>query len=185
MFGLTPGAFGATKFTVWFRGTENKTSHRVSFVLEVININNRPFISLPTRIISFEGESFRYIIGTGVSRDTSRNSLMDWEYDQKLSFTVQASNPEYFAAAPALLDRGVYPDHEIITELSFEPVPFVFGKTSLLIAVQDDGGVEHVGVDTTKVSIILEIMTVNQAPQLEVLKHIFIINLSAKLNNLT
>ncbi len=99
---------------------------------------------------------------------------MDWEYDQKLSFTVQASNPEYFATAPALLERGVYPDHEIITELSFEPVPFVFGKTSLLIAVQDDGGVEHAGVDTTKVSIILEIMTVNQAPQLEVLKHIFI-----------
>jgi hypothetical protein len=180
MFGLTPGAFGATKFTVWFSDTENKTSRRVSFVLEVININNRPFISLPTRIISFEGESFRYIIGTGVSRDTSGNSLMDWEYDQKLSFTVQASNPEFFAVAPALLERGVYPDHEIVTELSFELVPFVFGKTSLLIAVQDNGGVEHAGVDTTKVSIILEIVAVNQAPQLELLKRIFIFESPAK-----
>jgi len=74
-FALTPNAYGSTRYTVWLTDTANKSSHTVSFVLEVININDRPRLTIPARIVAFEGQPFHYVAGTDITRDDSSGNL--------------------------------------------------------------------------------------------------------------
>ena len=172
-FALTPNAYGSTRYTVWLTDTANKSSHTVSFVLEVININDRPRLTIPARIVAFEGQPFHYVAGTDITRDdSSGNSVLDWEYDQRLTFMVNAAHEDLFTELPYLTEQGLYP-WQIVAFLTFEVCPFVYGTTYLDITVKDDGGVELAGQDTTHLSIMLEIVAVHQEPQFEKIESIF------------
>ena len=174
-FVLTPSAFGTTKFTVWLEDAAKRTSHNVSFDLVVININNRPSVNLPARIVAFEDEPFQYIVGNRVSRDTFGNAVLDWEYDQLLTFGVQALQGDLFAVAPSLKEMGTRFEADGVTvELSFRTAPLVFGTTSLQVRVQDDGGTAVGGEDTLEKLILLEIVAINEAPHFEILESVFI-----------
>ena len=176
-FTLTPNAFGATNFTVHLQAIDLQqrrlTSNNVSFVLEVININDRPNVVIPPRIIGFESEVFKQVVGTRVSRDTEGNAQIDWEYDQTLTLSVQAGHPDLFAKYPKIRERGLQ-NESVSVELEFEPVLMAYGTTSLAITVMDDGGTYAGGQDTTSLVVELEIVAVNQAPDFEISESIFV-----------
>jgi hypothetical protein len=183
-FVLTENAFGSTNFTVTLEDAALLRSNTLSFAIQVVNVNDRPNLVVPKRIISFESEAFHFVVGTSISRDASGNDVLDWEYDQSLTFEIVVHTTDrrsLFIAPPVLSEIDKRKSGgAVVAELSFDAVPLAYGSTNLTVVVHDNGGVSAGGEDTISLEFVVEVVAINEAPTFEMLDSIFIFENSSR-----
>jgi len=141
---------GTTNITV----TVNRTvggSDVKTFMLTVNAVNDAPTITKgPDQVIN---------------EDAGAQTVSNWasnispgpadESGQTLTIQVSNSNPGLFSAAPAVSLAGT---------LSYTPAANANGTATITVTLTDNGGTANGGVDTTSVSFVIAVNSVNDAP---------------------
>ena len=136
-------AYGFVNATVWLidtDGTDNDgedTSEAHTFLITVKTVNDAPVFTA--------GEDITVGSGTGAySQDTWALDISAGPEDealQALSFTVTVDKPALFEVQPAITPEGT---------LSFTPSATISGTAQMTVTLQDDGGTDNGGVDTSE-----------------------------------
>jgi VCBS repeat-containing protein len=151
---LAPNAFGTANVTVTLRdnGTGENTSEAQTFTITVTPVNDAPIFTRGSNITVNEDTPAQTINwATGITAGPG-------ETGQVLTFLLENDNENLFAVAPTLSDTGV---------LQFTPAPDATGSAVITVRLQDDGGTENGGVDTSAPqSFTISVSAVNDAPVL-------------------
>ncbi len=136
-------AYGFVNATVWLidtDGTDNDgedTSEAHTFLITVKTVNDAPVFTA--------GEDITVGSGTGAyTQDTWAVDISAGPEDealQALSFTVTVDKPALFEVQPAITPEGT---------LSFTPSATISGTAKMTVTLQDDGGTDNGGVDTSQ-----------------------------------
>lgn len=153
------GAFGSAEITVELRddgGTADggvDASEPVTFTITVDAVNNAP--------------SFTKGADQTVNEDAGPQTVEPWatgisagppnESDQELTFVVtDNTNPGLFSDGPEISEDGV---------LTYTPADDANGEATITIVLQDDGGTDNGGVDTSASQTFdIAVNAVNDAP---------------------
>ena len=154
---------GSASFRVSMRddGQEPRMSKYLFFTIEVLNINEAPTFHVPARVVAFEDVLFEHVALTDVSAG-------NFEDNQSMSFSVTVDDPKFFAEQPTIVVTGNQ------GRLRFIPRKDVFGTTQANITLTDNGGTDFGGQDTTTKWTVLDIFPVNEAPNLDLAKDVFV-----------
>jgi CSLREA domain-containing protein len=143
-------ASGSTNITITINRTAGGPDVK-TFALTVNPVNDAPtFTRGPDQI---------------VNEDAGAQTISNWatnispgpadESGQTLTIQVSNTNPGLFSAAPAVNSSGT---------LTFTPNADANGTATVTILVKDNGGIANGGVDTTSVSFVITVNSVNDAP---------------------
>lgn len=149
-------AFGIVPITIKIfdnGGTSNGgvDTFSTTFNLHIASINDPPILKLLDDIQIFE-DSETTIELTGIQPG-------HWETDQQITMSVKSNNTDILPH-PKLS----YNSPDTTATLTFSTIPNIFGTTSIIITVSDNGGTEFGGKDSTSYTIPVEITAVNDKP---------------------
>jgi len=163
IFTPAPNAFGTTDVTVRLRDSGSNTapndnvSEDFTFQITIDPVNDAPTFNLSsTNITVAEDTPYSAVIATAIRPGPNAAAPFD-EANQTVTFVIDSnSNPELFSVAPTLGTDGT---------LSFTPAQDASGQAILTVRLQDDGGVENGGVDTSILrTVTINVRAVNDAP---------------------
>ena len=128
------------------------TRSKMSFTVTVLPVNDKPeFIVPDNRLIT-------------VFEDTETSTYSRWAQDisagpneeQTIKFIVDTTNNGLFQTPPAISTEGV---------LTFTPAQDEYGQCTVTVMLQDDGGTENSGFNTSNTeSFVIHILPVNDPP---------------------
>lgn len=149
-------AFGIVPITIKIfdnGGTSNGgvDTFSTTFNLHIAPINDPPILKLLDDIQIFE-DSETTIELTGIQPG-------HWETGQQIAMSVKSNNTDILPH-PKLS----YNSPDTTATLTFSTIPNIFGTTSIIITVSDNGGTEFGGKDSTSYTIPVEITAVNDKP---------------------
>jgi hypothetical protein len=157
--GYTPAAnaFGTATVTILGiddggRADGGSDSRSQSFIITVLSVNDAPSFTAGGDIVAdVDGMPVSIPWATNITAGPSD------EAGQALTFLVQAIDPTFFAAQPAIdPTTGV---------LSFTAIPGLTGSTSVTVQLQDDGGIANGGSDLSPpVSFTVTAVEINDPP---------------------
>ena len=152
-----PNAFGTATVTVILEddgGTANggvDASTPQTFSITVTAVNDAPSFTKGADATVFEDAGQQTVIGWASGISAGPN-----ETGQVLTFTAINNNSGLFSAPPAIAPNGT---------LTYTPAPNANGSATVTVVLQDDGGTENGGVDTTPPqSFVINVTAVNDAP---------------------
>ena len=144
IYTCAPDANGEATITVMLKdggGTDrggNDTSETETFRITIIAVNDPPVFTKGADLI--------------VSADGSERAVKRWAQDissgpddeggQGLMFSVTPDQPELFLEEPIIDSSGT---------LTFAPAPDVNGTAIVWVVLEDDGGIENGGADTSEI----------------------------------
>ena len=149
--------FGTSTFQVFVLdngGTENggrNRSERLTFTIEVININDAPdFSATEPKVVNEDA-------GSVTIQSWAVFSPGPFESNQEATYTVEnISNPGLFSIDPTINKSG---------NLSFTPADDAFGSSTFDVYVTDDGGTANGGVNQSATKTFTNVVNaVNDAP---------------------
>ena len=120
------------------------------FGFEVISVNSAPFFSAPRRVVAFENVWFLNTVVTQISAGIN-------EFNQQISFQVLTDKSGLFKAPPIIYLDG---------SMSFTPFENTFGSTFANITLTDDGGTRYGGRSSFSMTIVIDILQVQTAPNI-------------------
>lgn len=160
-FILGKNRFGEARFEVRLEDDSGAISDPRTFTIRVKNVNQAPFFSIPQRIVGYESTEFDMIVCPQLSPGEFEEDV------QSLTFTVVTADASLFAEPPAI---------DSDCRLTFRPLEYVYGATTLSVTLRDDGGSDDWGVDTSATATLaLELLPVNQGPSFELPESIFVL----------
>ena len=152
---ITPNkdCFGSA--TIIVKASDGRKAGFSAFKFIVESVNNAPCFTKNADIVIVE--------------DSSSQSIEDWaknisvgpenESDQNYWFNVTNDHPGFFTKEPVITNNI----------LSFTPAPDVFGEVKVDVVLQDDGGTDFGGKDSSEVqSFLITILSINDPPQFEI-----------------
>lgn len=143
---------GTDSFTYRANDASLTPSNVATVSLTVLPVNDAPGFTPGPDLLVYEDSGLATIPGwaTDIIAGPANEST------QALSFQVSAANPALFAVQPALAPDGT---------LTFAPAADANGSTSMTVTLQDDGGTDNNGTDTSAPrTFSLLIAAVNDAP---------------------
>jgi len=157
-FTPAPDAYGSATVAVTLKdngGTANGgvDATTKTFTVTITPVNDAPVFALEGDVTVLEDSG----VYTAANFLTGRSAV---EADQTLTLTVSIEDEAraLFSAEPAIDDDGT---------LTFTPAPDAYGTAAVTVTLQDDGGTDDGGVDTTVKMFTITITPVNDAPVAE------------------
>ncbi|MBA3287223.1 MAG: hypothetical protein H0U21_04245, partial [Acidimicrobiia bacterium] len=145
------GPAGAATITVSV--SDGTLSASIAFVLTVLPAPNQAPSFVKASDIDL-GEDAAPVVRTGWATQIVPGGAGD--VGQRLQFQVVASVPALFAEPPRIAPDGT---------LSFTPAPDAYGTTAVTVRLQDDGGTDDGGLDTSGPQVFtITIAPANDAP---------------------
>lgn len=153
-FAYTPAQnfTGTDSFTYRANDASLAASNVATVTVTILPVNDAPSFTAGSNLFVFEDSGPATILGLA----TLMNAGPANESLQTLSFHVSAANPALFSVQPALTPDGV---------LTFTPAANANGSTLVTVTLQDNGGIDNGGTDTsTPRTFSILIVPVNDAP---------------------
>ncbi|MEQ9204717.1 MAG: S-layer homology domain-containing protein, partial [Cyclobacteriaceae bacterium] len=145
--------FGTATITTKATDPTGRTVNEV-FTVKVTAVNDAPTFVVGTDIMIAEDLSAQTISGWATSISSGPSN----ENNQELNFSLSTDNDQLFDVLPIINVSG---------DLSFTPKADAFGVAMITIQLQDNGGVDHGGIDSNEQQFRLTINNINDAPVLE------------------
>jgi hypothetical protein len=143
--------FGSAIVTVTLTDATGQISDPVNFTITVTPVNDAPLVENIGDVEVLEDSgAYSEIWATTLSTGPAN------EADQTIiSLALENDDPALFAVEPALAADGT---------LTFTPADETFGIALVTVTVQDDGGTDNGGEDTTVVTFEIRVLPVNDPP---------------------
>jgi len=141
-FAPSPNLFGEATVTLNLQddgGTANggnDTSNDQTFLIEIYSVNDRPEFRMENEYTSNEDDDTQFVANWAYDIKAGPDN----ESSQALSFLVTTEQPEMFDLGPEINPSGA---------LKFRSSPNVNGEAIVTVRLQDDGGTENGGQNTS------------------------------------